>query len=478
MKKLLILSIALLAAISCSTNTSDNNKVVITTLEGSSFSLSEFGVHTFPATDDWVIEDQSASASSFEGLSAAIEYISTYESDRQIKLTFSALTQVPAYAIFGVAINDGFRNFSSLSSLSAPYVVSIGDYAFQLCSGLLSIDFPLVESVGMYAFSGCSSIRTLDMPVVTMVDHAAFSGCQSLATLALPLVESLGDQAFRLCGSLNEVALPEVTSIGSAAFAYCSLMTSFEAPVLLSIGTYAFCEASALASLSIPLVEQIGDSAFIECDALSSFTITSLMTSLGAGLFNGCDALTEIVTENSDYLFDGGILYNADQTIAYEALSAVVEGDLVLPSSVLELGDRAFYDCAALISVELPSVVTIPYQAFAYCANLESVTLTAAKTLEAEAFYDCELVSTFSAPEVTVIGSRTFYNCDSFVDLSLATNAGVMLESIDLQAFYGAYTEDVILTVGEANASLVTYGDTLTVGDFEMEFPEIIVLEA
>ncbi len=477
MKKLLILSAALLAAISCNNDSSDP-EVVITTLEGTEFSLSQFEVHTFPATDVWVIEDQSATVADFAGLSAAIEYISSSDASRQIEVEFANLTTIPAYAIYGVSIANSMRDFTALYSVSAPYVSEVGAYAFDFCDGLTSIDMEGVESVGNYAFRGCKSLKSLNLPLATTVEYSAFNSCEALESIYLPLLESVDNQAFTYCKSLTSASFPEALSIASGAFSYCYSLTSVEAPKAVSIGERAFSECMLLESVEAPLVEEIGAYAFISCSTLESYTISSLVSSIGSGVFNNCTNLTEIIDESDNFIFEDGILYNADQSEAIVALQAVVTGAVVLPESVTEIHERAFYNCVDIVSVELPSVLSISNAAFAHCTSLLSATVSAATTLEDSAFYNCVEMTTFSAPYLTTIGDKSFYNCENLLDLSIATASGVVIESIDTHAFHSAYLEDTVLTVGAANADLVSYGDTLTVDLFEVEFSEIIVLEA
>ncbi len=478
MKRLFICALALLTALACNDDSTEVEEVIITTLEGSSFSLSEFGAHTFPATDSWVISDDSATTDDFAGLSAAIEYISASDSERSIVLSFEALTAIPSYAIYGVALSDASRSFTALGALEAPYAVSVGAYAFDSCSSIGSIDMPLVESVDKYAFNNCSSLTALEMEYATSIGASAFNNCNSLKTIDLPLVESLGEQAFRLCSSVEELSFPELLTIGDGALSYCTALTALTAPQLISLGEYALCEAISLTTISTPLLEEIGSYAFIACASLESYTITSGVASIGNGIFNSCDAITQITLEDNDlYIFEDGILYDAAQSELILALQSVVSGDIIFPTTVTTMRERGLYNCYQVTSIEVPAVEIIPYGAFAFCEALTAATFDIATTLEAQALFDCQILETLSAPYLTTLESKSLYNCDSIADLSIATAPGVALEYIDLQAFYGAYIDYTTLTLSAANADYVSYGDTLTVGDFTAEFYNIEVLE-
>ncbi len=478
MKKLLILSIALFAIVACS-KSDDSDEVIITTLEGSEFTLSQFAVHTFPAVDTWVIEDQSATAEDFAGLSAAIEYISSAEVDRKIEIEFSSLSTIPDYAIFGISLSDASRNFSALGALTAPNVTSVGNRAFEYCSGLTSVDMEILQSIGYNAFNGCSALTEIDLQEVTTIGESTFSGCSALTSVDLSALESLGSKAFNLCSSLEEATLPAtLETIKESTFSYCTSLTSISAPAVVVIEQRAFNECRALTAFDAPLAEEIGDYAFIACESLESITLPSSRPSVGTGAFNHCTSLTEIISESSEFLFEDGILYNGDQSEAIAALQAVVSGDVVLPSSTTTLRERTFYNCADITSVDLPGVTSISSFAFGYCSSLLTATLGAATTLDSEAFYDCQLMTSLTAAYLTEIGSKAFYNCESLVELNIATASNVVLNSINEHAFYAADVSKIVLTLGAANASSVKYGDTLTLGDEDsIEFSEIIVLE-
>ncbi len=476
MKKLWILSAIFMLAISCNKDDSDD-EVVITYLEGSEFTLSQFGVHTFPSADTWVIEDQSATAADFAGISAAIEYISSSDVDREITLEFENLSSIPAYAIFGTSYSDSFRTFSALYSVSAPYVTSVGDNAFEYCTGLVNVDIENAQSIGMYAFRDCSSLKEAYFPLVETAGFAAFSGCKSMVSAEFPLLDSVSEQSFYLCSSLSEIYLPEALTIDAGAFSYCSSLVTFEAPIAVLIGERAFCEATLLQNFEVPMVESIGDYAFISCSSLESFVIETNVTSIGAGVFNNCSSLADLSDKSGYYVVIDGILYNDPQTMAIAALPIYAVGDVVLLDTTTEIADRLFYDCDQLTSVELPAVVSIAQNTFANCSSLISATLPAATTFEDQAFYNCEYIETITAPKLTTIGSKAFYNCDYMENLYFATDPGVVITSIDAHAFHSAYILYTVVTLGAANADLVTYGDTITVGDFEMEFAEVVVLE-
>lgn len=84
-------------------------------------------------------------------------------------------------------------------------------------------------------------------------------------------------------------------------------------------------------------------------------------------------------------------------------------------------------------------------------------------------------MTTFSAPKLTTIEGKAFYNCDDLLDLSIATDTGVVLQSIDVHAFHSANITATVLTIGISNSDYIFYGDTLIIGDVSIEFDDIII---
>ena len=99
--------------------------------------------------------------------------------------------------------------------------------------------------------------------------------------------------------------------------------------------------------------------AFSECSSLTRVSIPSSVTDI-YGAFDGCSSLTSITvdTRNPDYASVDGVLF--DKNI--ETLIRYPEGrnqrTYVIPSSVTEIGYRAFAGCSILTSLTIPSSVT------------------------------------------------------------------------------------------------------------------------
>lgn len=95
-------------------------------------------------------------------------------------------------------------------------------------------------------------------------------------------------------------------------------------------------------------------------------------------------------------------------------------GKVILPSSLLIIGDGAFMQ-SEIKTIDMPSTVdSIGMAAFSQCSLLTSVTLPSAlRSIPPRAFDGCVSLKSVTIPEgVSVIGSRTFYGCTSLSSVS------------------------------------------------------------
>ena len=120
-----------------------------------------------------------------------------------------------------------------------------------------------------------------------------------------------------------------------------------------NMGNYAFYECIGLSgSLEIPnSVTNIGNSAFKGCSGLSgSLTIGNSVTNIGNSAFKGCSGITkiEVSEENNSYSSEEGILFNKAQTEIISCPEGKIKENIVIPESVISIGNYAFYICTGL----------------------------------------------------------------------------------------------------------------------------------
>ena len=242
-----------------------------------------------------------------------------------------------------------FSGCGALVNVEMPNVTEIGASAFSGCSGLASVTMPNVISVGGYAFDGCCGLKNVEMPNVTEIGAGAFSGCSGLKSVEMPIVTSIGASAFSGCSGLVSVTMPNVTSIGNEAFFDCRGLANVVMPKVMNIRNHAFCRCSVLASVEIPAVESICQYAFSECVGLANVALPASATNIAAGAFGGCSGITEFTVDeaNPQYKSAFGLLLTKDG----KTLVSGVNGKVIVPDSVTEVGDYAFAGFGGLTNV-------------------------------------------------------------------------------------------------------------------------------
>ena len=244
---------------------------------------------------------------------------------------------------------------------------------------------------------------------------------KKLTSVVLPAgLKSIGYAAFAGCGSLQTIALPEtVDSIASYAFNGTGL-TAITIPASVKVvDEAAFSRCEALASAVVPNAN-LGANAFLGDVALTDVTLGAGVKVVGDGAFNGCAALTSInyaeaplTTIGAEAFTHSGIT-SVDlsskgnlTTVGEWALANTPVTNVILPTSVTELGTGAFYYDNALTDVNIPADVPDYALAGTAVAN-DSIAMNAA-TIGDYAFYNCEGFQSFVVPAtVNYIGTKAF----------------------------------------------------------------------
>ena len=180
-----------------------------------------------------------------------------------------------------------------------------------------------------------------------------------------------------------------------------------------------------------------------------------------------------------------GIYYNINDnevTVAISPNSNKYSGNVTIPAtvayngitySVTSIGDRAFYDCSGLTSIDIPnSVTSIGDWAFWECIGLTSIEIpNSVATIGSAAFNGCSGLTSIDIPNsITTIEDCTFENCPGLTSITI----GNSVTTICLSAFQGCSSlasidiPNSVITIGDwafaycRSLSYVTIGNSVT----------------
>lgn len=182
-----------------------------------------------------------------------------------------------------------------------------------------------------YVFVGSE----IDGLTITAIGTSAFYGNEDIKGIMLSdSIISVGDYAFFECTSLVEVALGEA---------------------LTNIGKYAFAGCGILKSITIPeSIESIDSWAFYDCFGLEALHISNL--------------------ERWMLISFGGAYANPLQCAKALYINDELCTEVIVPESVLSVGQWVFAGCAGLEKITIHVNVThISQRAFAECQMLTSI---------------------------------------------------------------------------------------------------------
>lgn len=332
---------------------------------------------------------------------------------------------------------------SNVVSVAIPSVISIND----------STEYTVVK-IAYLAFDHCDLLESVIIPSsVTSIRPFSFI-CKSLRSIVVdaanPKYDSREDcnavidtkKNMLVVACKNSTIPHSVIRIKEHAFAAVEEYWSIS---MCSSGVWYFDDCLILArGLDYHAVKEgtrlIADDTFSHNNELEE-----LLDEVGYGyeyLCEGCDDWDDVYDaviyredsyySRSEYSIDAKnntlyrvVLSDGIESIGARAFAGTELRNITIPSSVVHIGEAAFYDCDSLESVELPdSVVSLEMMAFDGCSNLKRVTIgNSIKSIESYTFNDCKSLSEVHIGSGVVnIDEYAFSGCDSLRTIYIPSN--------------------------------------------------------
>ena len=328
--------------------------------------------------------------------------------------------------------DSAFKNCTFIKDVYIPNsIVTIGANAFRNCTNLTSVDIPnSVKSIGSAAFMDCSNLVNVSFEgdsVISSLQSSCFANCCALSNFAIPnSVSSVGQNVFSGCTSIvvvvdgisyvdkwvidcdesiSTTTLREGTvGIAEYALSRCNFTSLTLCDSLIYVNMSALYGAdieSIFITKNVEIIDQsafascynlksvkfaddcnltfIGSLAFKNCRALTTITIPKSVTYISSwSPWTGCSNLTSINIEegNEHYRVEDNVLYDKEMTILIHYVDRPCLTKFVVPSTVKEISDYAFYGKTSLLELVLPEgVIEIGAYSITNCTNLVSVSL-------------------------------------------------------------------------------------------------------
>ena len=328
-----------------------------------------------------------------------------------------------------------FLEDDSITSVHLPKAMKdITDEQFCLCTKLKSITvaagnevYTSVDGV-LYKNKGktlqlhpAAHSTEYDIPsgVTKIAPHAFFTN-KKLSRITIPsTVKEIGRNAFYNCEILREVYIPDsVKKVGAGAFSWCLNLKELRVPEKLSdIGRRAFYPTYTTTHSDEDFVV-LGDGVLVAYLGKPYYVVIPSYVKTVADVFYADEQVEEVVISE-------GVQQIGDSAFFGCAALERVE----VPDSVKKIGDWAFYGCPKLRDVTIPDGADVGMYSFGACEKIKSVSVNCAE-ISAGAFEYCPRLSSVElGKNVEKIGAYAFYGCEELDGIKLPKSVTEIGES-------------------------------------------------
>lgn len=324
----------------------------------------------------------------------------------------------------------------------------IGKGAFYNLVNLEEIAMPhSISEVYPYSFSGTSALYEMKNSFVGikinsknqieygLENYHIGKGIKGQIRIS-DKVTTIGSSAFYQCGYLTDVIIPEsVTSMGNNIFSNCDSLKTIDLKAQISYlpsGSFYSCKSLSKIILS-PTISSVGENAFYECNNLEEIYVSDIESWLKITFNNySANPLTQNYN-NAKKIFVNGVLIK----------------EWIIPDSVKQINDYAFFNCENIEKVIIPSsVTTIGNNAFSGCTGLKNLTISSSvTTIGSNAFSGCTGLTSLTIPgSVTTIGDGALSDCVNLESIEIPSSITTVGSGVFAQCYNltNIYVKDII----------------------------------
>ncbi len=301
--------------------------------------------------------------------------------------------------------------WKEVTTVTVPESITVlNDYQFYGFTHLSHVDLPdTMIRVRSYAFAKCSSIEELIISP-RFIDEHALMGCDKLTRLTLGYFDSTISLGFFFGGSNTSIpdSLTEVTILA---------------------GT------------------QLQNNAFRGLKNLTKLTLPSTLVKVGSGIVDGCDKLLYNEKDNGLYLGNEENPY-----LILMHMKDQVAASFNIAEQTKFIADSAFYQASHLKELVIPSsVIEIGKSAFRYATSLKTIVIPEEiQELYEYTFADCTALEEIIIPQTVLAVDSSCFKSTSLVRVTLPYHALTALTDTSL-------LEELYLLNGEGSVHLASY---------------------
>lgn len=301
-----------------------------------------------------------------------------------------------------------FENCKNLTTVDcSELALEFSDGLFSGCSMLNEIkNANYMTAVGFYSFSGCLALKNCDFlthNIVKICDYAFENS--GLESVKIPSgVFDIGANTFNGCTKLKNITTSRLYQISSSSNRFHYVLGSasnyvqnlvLEGDIVTEIPAYYFQDLIKLQNFTMNnSLTTIGEYAFYNTNLTNvnfsenfdysnfskSFASTKFLSELNNPVIKSNEIIYVPSNISKNYIIPSGVTKINDSVFAGSAIESIT-----IPSTVAEIGVRAFEQCESLTTVIFEDnnlITNIPMHTFYSCSNLKSINLEKLSALE------------------------------------------------------------------------------------------------